>query len=219
VIASWPCPLPGGASEAGYALAFDRGRPRRLLIVPALFDEANRLRRFTAETMRRLDQAGIDSILPDLPGTNESTAVLAAQTLDTWRAAMAAAASHFAATHVLALRGGALAAPDLPGWALAPVGGGSILRQLIRARVIAAREAGREERAEDLLEQGPHGGITLAGHKLGAPMVGALHNAIPPAALSALPAFGSPLWLRAEPGEDPDQSRALAEWLAAELAA
>ena len=218
MIAVWPCPAVGSASTEEYALVCDHGRARRLLIVPALFDEANRLRRFTVEAMRHLDAAGIDAMLPDLPGTNESLAPLAAQSLDGWREAMAAAARHFRATHVLALRGGALVAPDLPGWAIAPVGGAAILRQMIRVRVIAAREAGREERAEALLEQGRQEGLVLAGHELSAGMIAALHAAAP-ATLAALPALGPALWLRAEPGEDPDQSRALADWIAAELAA
>src|SRR5690606_13943847 len=99
--AVWPCPLPQGGLADEYALTVDRARPARVLIIPALFDEANRLRRFTVELMRRLDSAGIDSALPDLPGTNESLQPLDAQTGDGWRAATAAAAAHFAATHVL----------------------------------------------------------------------------------------------------------------------
>ena len=216
MIASWPCPADGGASTAEYAFALDRDRPLRLLIVPALFDEANRLRRFTVEVMRRLDEAGIDTFLPDLPGTNESPAPLAAQTLGGWRGAMAAAAGHFRAGHVLAMRGGALVAPDLPSLALAPVKGATILRQLIRARVIAAREAGRDERAEGLLASGMAEGLALAGYELSAAMVGELHLAEPAAATPA-PATGPGLWLRAEPGEDAAQSAALAAWIAGEL--
>jgi len=34
------------------------------------------MRRFTVEVMRRLDNAGIDSFLPDLPGGNESSQAL-----------------------------------------------------------------------------------------------------------------------------------------------
>ena len=45
-----------------------------------MFDEANKLRHFTIELMRRLDTAGIDTFLPDLPGCNESLAPLEAQT-------------------------------------------------------------------------------------------------------------------------------------------
>lgn len=237
LIASWPCPLPGGAGAQELALACDRGRPVRLLIVPALFDEANRLRRFAAETMRRLDEAGIDSFLPDLPGTNESLAPLAAQSLGSWRAAMAAAAAHFAATHVLALRGGALVAPALDGRDLAPVGGSAILRQMLRMRILSAREAGRDETRDGLLAEARHAGITLAGYTLGPAMVRELEEAdtgparpsparpSPARPSPARPAIapsdlgGAPLWLRAEPDEDPAQSAALAALLAMALAA
>lgn len=220
MIASWPCPTSSGASSEEYALAVDRGRSHRLLIVPALFDEANRLRRFTVEAMRRLDAAGIDSLLPDLPGTNESEAALPAQSLTAWRAAMAAAATHFGATHVLALRGGALVAPDLPGWVLAPTTGASVLRQMLRSRILAAREAGRDETSDILLAAGRAHGLVLAGHDLGPAMVRELEAAEPapdliPIAQSDL--GGGALWLRAEPDEDPAQSAALAQIVARAL--
>ena len=76
MIAAWPTP----AGEE-YAAAFDKGRAHRLLVLPAWFDEGNKLRHFTVETMRRLDGAGIDSFLPDLPGCNESLAPLETQAL------------------------------------------------------------------------------------------------------------------------------------------
>jgi len=102
----WPSPGPDGGEIPEYALTFDRGREPRLLIVPALFDEANRLRRLTVEMMRRLDAVGIDTMLPDLPGTNESLQPLHAQTVADWQRATARAASHFRVTAVLGIRGG-----------------------------------------------------------------------------------------------------------------
>src|SRR5690606_40636896 len=112
MISAWP-----GPDGDEYAVVFDRSRERRILVLPALFDEANKLRHFTVETMRRLDEAGFDSMLPDLPGCNESLAPLEEQTLLMWRDAAGAAANHFAATHALAIRGGALCAPaELPTW-------------------------------------------------------------------------------------------------------
>ncbi len=109
---AYPCPLPGGAAASELALVFDRQRKRRVLVAPALFDESNRMRRFTVEVMRRLDGAGIDSILPDLPGCNESERDLAAVEPEDWRMALEAAARHFGATHVLAIRGGGLVLPE-----------------------------------------------------------------------------------------------------------
>ena len=220
MITGWPCPTPSGASSEEYAVTCDGQRAHRLLIVPALFDEANRLRRFAVEVMRGLDARGIDSLLPDLPGTNESLAPLAAQSLATWRAAMAAAATHFRATHVLALRGGALVAPALPGWALAPVNGASVLRQMLRTRIVAAREAGRDETSEALLAAGRDHGLVLAGHDLGPAMIRDLAAGEPvpdltPIAQSNL--GGGALWLRAEPDEAPDQSAALVQRVAVAL--
>jgi len=221
--AAWPCPTPDGGSAEEYALCCDRGRARRLLIVPALFDEANRLRRLTVEVMRRLDGAGIDSILPDLPGCNESLQPLEAQTPMGWRAAMAAAAAHFGATHVLGIRGGAMLTPGpLPGWHYAPSKGASILRQLIRARILASRETGISESQDSLLEQGLAKGLELAGFRLGPVLLGEFQGLTPvPGAriVDQDTIGGGGLWLRADPGEDRDQADALAAVLAIGIAA
>jgi len=217
---TWPCPLPGGGTAGELALAFDDMRRWRLLIVPALFDEANRMRRFTVEVMRRLDGAGVDCFLPDLPGCNESLQPLKAQTPETWRYAMAAAASHFRATHVIGIRGGALVLPDgLPGWRYAPVKGASMLRQMMRARILTAREAGRDETQEGLLEEALTGGIELAGFRLGGEFVRQFQSLTPSVSPSVSEIEqdmlgGSGLWLRAEPGEDRAQADALAAILA-----
>ena len=80
--------------------------------------------------MRRLDNAGVDSFLPDLPGCNESRAASGSADPADWRAAMRSRARHFRASHVLGIRGGALLLPDrLPGWRYAPVNGANALRQ------------------------------------------------------------------------------------------
>lgn len=200
------------------ALVFDRGRGRRLLVLPAWFDEANKLRRQTVEVMRRLDLSGIDSMLPDLPGCNESEAPLAQQTLESWRHGAAAAADSFRATHVLAIRGGALIAPDgLPGWAYASIGGGKLLRGMLRARMIASREAGTSERTEALQATAREQGIELSGWTLGAAMFRALETAEPTGRLGEIGqdlVGGSGLWRRAEPDEDPEQADALAALIA-----
>lgn len=214
----WPCPLPVDGSAEEYALAFDKGRAHRLLILPALFDEANRMRRLTVEVMRRLDGAGIDSLLPDLPGCNESRQPLDDQTPTHWRNAMAAAASHFHATHVLGIRGGALLVPNgLPGWRYAAVKAASILRQLLRSRIIAARERGVDENQEGLLAIGLSEGIALSGFRLGATFLQEFQALEPQAGLTEIDQGmigGSGLWLRAEPDEDREQADALAAVLA-----
>lgn len=224
-VESYPCPLPGGAAASELAVVFDQGRKHRILIAPALFDEANRLRRLTVETMRRLDGAGFDSFLPDLPGCNESERDLGTIEPEDWRMALDAAARHFGATHVFALRGGGLVIPDkLPGWHFAPVRGASLIKTLLRARIIGSREAGREEDAAQLMEAGRENGIELAGYSLSAEMLRQLDQAVP----SKRPGLtqidqetigGSALWLRAEPDEDPGQADALAAVVAVALAA
>ena len=220
MIGSYPCPVPDGQTTREFAFAFDHGRPHRLLIVPALFEEANRMRRLTVELMRRLDAAGIDCFLPDLPGCNESPQPLEMQTLDTWRAAMTAAATHFCATRVLGIRGGVLVQPeDLPGWRYGPVKGANLLRQMLRARIMASREAGVTETQEDLLALGARDGLELAGYRLGAELLGQLQSAAPadtPGSAEVLQDMlgGGGLWLRAEPGEDRGQAEALAAIIA-----
>lgn len=213
----YSCPLPNGTSADEYALAFDRGTSQRLLIIPALFDEAHRLRRLCVEVMHRLDGSGIDSILPDLPGTNESTADLGQLTLADWVVATSSAAQAFGATHVLALRGGGLVAPPgLPGWHYGVVKGASLLRTLIRARVLSSRETGHEESGEGLLIEAQEHGIELAGYRLGPAMVQQVQAAKPAGTLAGIEQEllgGSPLWLRAEPDADAAQADALAAYL------
>jgi hypothetical protein len=215
VIATWPCPAAEGGLVEEYAVTFDSDRDGRLLIVPALFDEANRLRRLSLDVMRRLDLAGIDCFLPDLPGCNESLQPLEAQTPASWRIAMAAAAAHFRATHVLTIRGGALVAPGLPGWRYAPVTGASLLRQMLRTRIVASREAGRDETQEVLLKNGLAGGIDLSGHRLSAEFLRQFQGLVPDesaqiAEIGQDMIGGGGLWLRAEPDEDHAQADALA---------
>lgn len=222
MIATWPCPGPDGMVEEA-ALAIDRDRVHRLLIVPPLFDEMNRLRRFCVTTMRDLDRHGIDTILPDLPGCNESGQRFEAQSLHGWRSAMAIAGRHFGASHVLALRGGALVFDNsLPGWVIEPVMGANLLRQMLRTRILASREAGIHEDSAELLETGRSEGLDLAGYRLGPALVAGLETARPldegQREIRQSELGGSALWLRSEPGEDPAQSARLAAIIAAEIA-
>ncbi|MDC8753445.1 hypothetical protein OIK40_02175 [Erythrobacter sp. sf7] len=216
MISTWTITAPDGSTTEELLVALDRGRDRRVLICPAWFDEANKLRRFTVEVMRRLDAAGIDSFLPDLPGCNDSLARLDAQTLTGWRAGMTAAAQALSASHVLAIRTGALLAPEtLPGWHYAPQSGPRLLRGMIRARTIAARESGFEEKAEALMALGRSEGLTLGGWPLSAAMIGELESAEPvlvagQSEITQAMLGGAGLWLRAEPDEDGAQADALA---------
>jgi hypothetical protein len=201
------------------ALVFDAdhgsGQPR-VLVVPALFDEANKLRRFTVEVMRRLAASGVPCVLPDLPGCNESLLPLESQCPSDWALAMEGAARHFGCSHVLAIRGGALVAPrGLSGWHYAPVAGASQMRQMLRARILSSREAGREETQDSLLALGREQGLTLAGYDLGPDFIrefgGMVADTAPHIQKITQDMLGGPgLWLRAEPGEDAGQADALA---------
>lgn len=216
MIATWQATLPDGKTSEELLVSFDQGREWRILILPGWFDEANKLRRFTLQLMRALDEAGVDSFLPDLPGCNESLVPLEAQTLAGWASHAKAAAEQVGATHVLAIRAGALIAPtELPGWHYAAQSGAKLLRGMIRARMIASRETGREESSEALLVESRREGLTLAGWSLGPTMIADLEEAEPIAtefrqAVAAKDLGGAGLWLRAEPGEDFAQSQVLA---------
>jgi hypothetical protein len=213
--AEWTFHRPDGGASQETALWLGESSRPPLLVIPALFDEGNRLRRLTVEVMRRLGASGIACVLPDLPGLQESPFPLREADVELWRAAMAQVALDTGARRVLALRGGAMVSPDgLAGWHYAPVTGASILRQLVRARIIAAREAGREEKHDALLAQGRQSGLELAGYALGARLIAQLERAEAPqddiTVIAQHLVGGSALWLRAEPGDSPDQADALA---------
>ncbi len=207
-----------GYDEA--CLAFgDASATRRILIVPPLFDEMNRVRAVLVGTMRALAEFSVMTLLPDLPGCNESLATISAQTIDSWQRAMAAAADQLTATHVVTIRGGALVATGiaLPLWRLAPVKGASLLKTMLRTRMASDKEAGRATTLESLMADAQNGPVDLSGYHLGATMLAGLEAASPAnnafdvtlgESPDQLP--GKPLWLRAEPQEDADMSAALA---------
>ena len=221
MFAEWPCPLPSGGTQYEMARVFiGEGRRHRLLVIPPLFEEHNKLRRQLVEVMHRLDLSGIDCVLPDLPGWNESLALLEEQSLDGWRAAIKAAVAHFKPTRYLAARAGTLLVPiGLPGWDYAPVSGKQVLRGMVRARMIASKEAGREESSDDLMAVARNVGIELAGWKLGPDLITQLEAAEPGESpirskIEQGTVGGKPLWLRAEPDEDPEQADAIAAIIA-----
>jgi hypothetical protein len=81
--------------------------------------------------------------------------------------------------------------------------------------MISAREAGRDEDSDRLLEQGRREGLELAGYLLGAALVGELEAAQLPDSgklrdIEHGTVGGTAPWLRAEPDFDPAQADALA---------
>lgn len=192
-----------------------------ILIVSPLFDEANRLRRTLVLAMRALAADGFAAVLPDLPGQNESLVGLDAVDLAQWRDALAdVAASLDGPVVVASMRGGALIdhrAKAAAWWRLAPVGGASLLRTMMRARVTADREAGIESSLDSLQEAAKSAPLLLAGNALSPAMVDQLGSAEPQAVeplrsigLGADGIAGTPLWLRAEPSEDAAMASAIA---------
>ena len=211
-----------------------------LLILPPLYDEANRVRHLMVETARALADRGVSSLIPDLPGCNESLAPLDGASISLWKAALISCASQLGpVSHIAALRGGCLlddalddTLDDVPGalprWRLAPVKGAQLLRTMLRTRIAFDREAGVTSSSAALMEDARCKGIELAGNPLSATMVRELDCAVPAGADALrLVRFagdplecdgripGAPLWLRAEPAHDPAMARAMAGDIAA----
>ncbi|MBB5707175.1 hypothetical protein [Sphingopyxis panaciterrulae] len=203
------------------------GPPRAtVLIVPPLFEEANRTRRTLVLAMRALAAEGLSALLPDLPGQNESPIPLVEADLTRWRVALARVVDGIGGPVVVAsLRGGALidhAARAAAWWRLAPAGGASLLRTLLRARVSADREAGTVSTLGGLQAEAATAPLLLAGNLLSPAMIAELGAAevqpvepLRSVALGADGLAGTPLWLRAEPGEDAGMAEAIAADIAA----
>jgi hypothetical protein len=202
------------------------GEPRAptILIVPPLFDEANRMRRTLVQMMRALSALGMASMLPDLPGQNDSLVPTEAVTLTDWRTAFAAVAAQVSGPLIVASwRGGALIDDAATGaigwWRMAPVGGASIVKTMLRTRIAGEKEAGRIITTDALRASSADGPIELAGNILSAAMLAQLEAAVPapvtPLRL-VLPGegedrvTGSALWLRVEPGYDAAMAQAMA---------
>ncbi|MCG6119680.1 MAG: hypothetical protein MEP44_03445 [Blastomonas sp.] len=208
-------------------LSFGPDDAPKLLILPPLFDEANRVRHLMVECARALADLGVASLLPDLPGCNESPAPLETASLSLWQAALITCAEQLGpVSHVASLRGGALlddALGDLPRWRLAPVKGGQLLRTMLRTRIASDREAGVTSSSEALMDTARTQGIELAGNSLSPCMIRELDAAAPSeGGAIRLMRFaddpldadgritGAPLWLRAEPAHDPAMAQAMA---------
>ncbi|MCU0729714.1 MAG: hypothetical protein MUF41_06410 [Sphingopyxis sp.] len=197
-----------------------------IILVPPLFDEANRMRRTLALTMRALAARGHHALLPDLPGQNDSLLPTTDATLSLWKDALARiVAAQTAHVIIASWRGGALIDHGADGacghWRMAPLTGASIVKTMLRVRVASEKEAGRPTTADALRTHAEHAGmIELAGNTLSSAMVADLEQAQPqPVAplRTVTPADigGSALWLRAEPGED----AAMADAMAADISA
>lgn len=185
-----------------------------LLILPALFEEGNRMRRFTVELMRTLAVHGFACWLPDLRGMGESPVALADVSFDDWRADMTAIASTIRQRsqplRTLAIRGGALLDEGADaGWRMEPCSGAKLLRDMLRATALSTGQP-----MADIERTARRTGAELAGNLLSPALFDGLMGAEPaignyrsvrvsqqgdaPDTLA-----GSRLWSRAEPGDDP----------------
>lgn len=190
--------------------------------MPPLFDEANRMRRTLVLTMRALADHGLTAIMPDLPGQGDSIERTETATITAWRAALSAIAPGQPVV-VASWRGGALvddAVSAIGWWRMAPASGATLVKALLRTRLMGDKEAGRPSTADSLRAAiSRDGSGELAGNRISATLLAQLDVA-EPAAVSPLrlvqPADvgASPLWLRAEPGED----KAMATGMAADIA-
>jgi hypothetical protein len=180
--------------------------PAQILILQPLFEESNRTRRIIVQVMRALAGHEIGCILPDLPGTGESPALLADTSIANWQDAIAACAGQTNAQFIASFRGGALfdhAAPAKGYWRCAPETGQRIVRDLKRA----ARASGEES------DEGSH--FRLAGNRLNKAMVEAIDLLSPIMSANVRTVrlesdvaeangriAGTPVWRRSEPGDD-----------------
>ena len=218
--------MAGHAPEHQLRIAPTKTPRATIVFVPPLFEEANRTRRTLVLAMRALAADGFAALLPDLPGQNDSLVPLTEVDLDRWQDALAGVAATVDGPVIVAsIRGGALIdhrASVAAWWRLAPVGGASLLRTLMRARVAADREAGRTSSLESLQTEAATAPLLLAGNALSPAMISQLGaaEAQPVEPLSSIAlgeggVAGTPLWLRAEPGEDAAMARAIAADIAA----
>jgi hypothetical protein len=197
-----------------------------VVIVPPLFEEANRMRRTLAMAGRALATRGVAAAIPDLPGQNESLFPGETADLKLWRSALAEFAASLPGPVVTAsVRGGALiddGASAAAHWRLNAVAGAPLLRAMMRTRIAGAREAGQDLTIDALRESARLAPVELAGNFLSPAMVADLEMATPAetgAPLRTVTAggdgedriAGAALWLRAEPGEDPVLAQAIAD--------
>lgn len=218
-----------GGREAMWCFGPDDGPV--VVTAPPLFEEANRTRAFIVTMLRALAEQGIASALPDLPGTGESRVATEDATIEDWRRAFAQAAACFSddgrTVHVASIRGGALIDRDAMAasrWQFAPAAGDALVREMLRARAVAAPGAPALDPG-DPDDKGPP--LELAGNRVSRGLLRALHVAErvqreplrvvrlesdPAVADRKLP--GAPLWRRAEPDNDPALALRLADDLA-----
>lgn len=177
-----------------------------ILFIPPLFEEMNRTRAMIVGAMRALATRGFACFLPDLPGTGESVRGLEQCAWTDWRDAISGLGETLGRPAIASFRGGCLLDDATEGtctWRLAPVAGASLARDLDRAGLVGANNAGyplgaafRDSLAAAILaEPEPARIVRLAND--------------PAAADRKLD--GPALWRRSEPDGTPTLSAAIAD--------
>ena len=199
----------GGGEEL--ILRFGEIYTCQVVLIEALFEERNFLRRIAMQVGRALQSYDIGCSIPDMPGTGESLIDVADVTLPGWQSAVADAARFVeqksgTLPFMAALRGGALidhTASAKAWWRFAPASGAELLRPMRQARRICGAA-----------DQQDH-----AGYRLNEAMVAALDAAMPqsptgPLRQTPVRPDGIAPWRLAEPGDDQALANALADDLA-----
>lgn len=207
--------------------------PVAVIALP-LFEEANRTRAFGATLLRALAARGIAGALPELPGTGESMVATADATLLKMRSAFETAVEHVGAEgrrcYAVGIRSGALfdlLSSVFGRWHLAPQLGEDLLREQLRLAQIGG---GLSAGSDIYTLIGSPEPIIIAGNvisnAIAADLLGATTYDQPGVPLrtvrletdprpAELKVPGTPLWRRAEPGNDPVLAQRLAEDIAA----
>lgn len=186
------------------------------------------------DVMRRLAKYDIGSVLPDLPGTNESLLPRDHATLSIWRESLQSCHKSFGNINSIAsFRGGCLIdgiVPEQHHWRFSPVDGQRLLRAMMRTRIASDKEAGKTSTISDLNRQAASETLNLAGNAVNPDMFSELQAAQPVdlanvrlVRLNSDPKpadgkiDGSALWLRAEPESDQELAEAISkdisEWI------
>jgi len=205
----------------------------RLLLIPPLFEEANKLRHFLVRLMVSLAaDHDIGTILPDLPGTLESPQSLEDQTIYSWQNAIGTVHRSFEPiSHIATFRGGCQLGVNIentPQWQFTPMNAYQQMRTLARAQLASEREAGNDPQSlgnmlKALEDEGGH----LIGYEISPAMAQSLEvtrKFVDDAAYTVRlkgdnkaansKIAGSPLWLRSEPGFDEQMMRSTSDNIA-----
>lgn len=120
--AGWPVPVVLSNHDGAFPAIWREpasdhaGEAYAVLFVPPFAEEMNRTRRLMALAGRKLAEAGVCSLLPDLPGTGDSPLPFSEARWDKWHAALAACADYISgkglAVRLAGFRLGGLLAAD-----------------------------------------------------------------------------------------------------------